>query len=177
MQTALPSSTKFQLSEDHDGLLFFQHLWCYASIMALKPDLIINAGTAGGFKVWLVNISGDSLDMSPHDEGAILANDATLKDMGELQLLMCLCLSVPAIFVKARDRHRRRGEADGGGSCKPGRRHGRWIRRSPSCAILERTDRASIQSCISLGLLAKPVVVHVRFFYRLGHTGLSSETM
>lgn len=26
----------------------------YASIQALKPDLIINAGTAGGFKVWFL---------------------------------------------------------------------------------------------------------------------------
>lgn len=26
----------------------------YASIQALQPDLIINAGTAGGFKVWFM---------------------------------------------------------------------------------------------------------------------------
>ncbi|KAG0502162.1 hypothetical protein HPP92_002234 [Vanilla planifolia] len=123
----------------------------YASIMALKPDLIINAGTAGGFKakgasvggVYLASdvafhdrripipvfdlygigarstfstsnlvkeldlkvgklSTGDSLDMSPHDEGAILANDATLKDMeGAAVAYVADLLSVPAIFVKA----------------------------------------------------------------------------
>ncbi|XP_077221153.1 5'-methylthioadenosine/S-adenosylhomocysteine nucleosidase-like isoform X3 [Tasmannia lanceolata] len=102
----------------------------YASIQALNPDLIINAGTAGGFKakgacigdVFLAsdvafhdrripipvvdqygigarkafstpNIlkelnlkvgklsTGDSLDMCPHDEASIVANDAAIKDM------------------------------------------------------------------------------------------------
>ncbi|KAJ8631546.1 hypothetical protein MRB53_024869 [Persea americana] len=123
----------------------------YASIQALKPDLIINAGTAGGFKakgacigdVFLAsrvafhdrripipvfdqygigarktcpipNIfkelklkegklsTGDSLDMSPHDEAAIAANDATVKDMeGAAVAYVADLLSVPAIFVKA----------------------------------------------------------------------------
>lgn len=31
--------------------------------------------------------TGDSLDMSPHDEAAIIANDATLKDMEVLSML------------------------------------------------------------------------------------------
>lgn len=123
----------------------------YASIQALKPDLIINAGTAGGFKakgasvgdVYLASdaafhdrripipvfdlygigvrqtfnapnlvkdlnlkvgklSTGDSLDMSPHDEAAILANDATIKDMeGAAVAYVSDLLSVPAIFVKA----------------------------------------------------------------------------
>lgn len=123
----------------------------YASIQALKPDLIINAGTCGGFKAKGANIgdvfvatdvafhdrripipvfdlygtgarrtlctpnlvkdlnlkvgklsTGDSLDMSPHDEAAILANDATVKDMeGAAVAYVAELLSVPAIFVKA----------------------------------------------------------------------------
>ncbi|PKA66239.1 5'-methylthioadenosine/S-adenosylhomocysteine nucleosidase 1 [Apostasia shenzhenica] len=123
----------------------------YASIQALKPDLIINAGTAGGFKVKGACIgdvflatdvafhdrripipvfdqygvgarrthdtpnivkelnlklgrlsTGDSLDMSPHDESAILANEAAIKDMeGAAVAYVADLLSVPAIFVKA----------------------------------------------------------------------------
>ncbi|PIA59872.1 hypothetical protein AQUCO_00400621v1 [Aquilegia coerulea] len=123
----------------------------YASIQALQPDLIINAGTAGGFKargacigdVFLASdvafhhrrnpipvcdrngicakktfptpnllkelklkvgklSTGDSLDMSPHDEAAIIANDATVKDMeGAAIAYVADLLSVPAIFVKA----------------------------------------------------------------------------
>jgi 5'-methylthioadenosine nucleosidase len=123
----------------------------YASIQALKPDLIINAGTAGGFKakgasvkdVFLAsdvafhdrripipvfdmygigarktfaapNIlnelnfklgklsTGDSLDMSPQDEEAILSNDATIKDMeGAAVAYVADMFSTPAIFVKA----------------------------------------------------------------------------
>ncbi|KAJ6824676.1 putative 5'-methylthioadenosine/S-adenosylhomocysteine nucleosidase 2 [Iris pallida] len=123
----------------------------YASIQALKPDLIINAGTAGGFKAKGANVgdvyvasdaafhdrripipvfdlygigarrtfstpnlvkdlnlkegklsTGDSLDMSPHDEAAISANDATVKDMeGAAVAYVADLLSVPAIFVKA----------------------------------------------------------------------------
>ncbi|XP_044956981.1 5'-methylthioadenosine/S-adenosylhomocysteine nucleosidase-like [Hordeum vulgare subsp. vulgare] len=123
----------------------------YASIQLLKPDLIINAGTAGGFKakgagigdVFLAsdvafhdrripipvfdsygigarktfetpNIvkelnlkvgklsTGDSLDMSPHDESAILSNEATVKDMeGAAVAYVADLFSTPAIFVKA----------------------------------------------------------------------------
>uniref|UniRef100_A0A0D9WKZ4 TF-B3 domain-containing protein n=1 Tax=Leersia perrieri TaxID=77586 RepID=A0A0D9WKZ4_9ORYZ len=123
----------------------------YASIQSLKPDLIINAGTAGGFKakgagigdVFLAsdvafhdrripipvfdmygigtrktfatpNIlkelnlkvgklsTGDSLDMSPHDESAIQNNDATVKDMeGAAVAYVADMFSTPAIFVKA----------------------------------------------------------------------------
>jgi 5'-methylthioadenosine nucleosidase len=123
----------------------------YASIQALQPDLIINAGTAGGFKakgacigdVYLAsevafhdrripipvfdlygvglrrvcsapNIlkelnlktgklsTGDSLDMSPHDEASITANDATVKDMeGAAVAYVAEIFKVPAIFVKA----------------------------------------------------------------------------
>ncbi|XP_026666428.2 5'-methylthioadenosine nucleosidase-like isoform X12 [Phoenix dactylifera] len=98
----------------------------YASIQALKPDLIINAGTAGGFKVnYLYGIgarqtfstpnlidelnlkvgklsTGDSLDMSPQDEVLILANDAVVKDMeGAAVAYVADLLSVPAIFIKA----------------------------------------------------------------------------
>ncbi|KAG1360587.1 5'-methylthioadenosine/S-adenosylhomocysteine nucleosidase 2 [Cocos nucifera] len=98
----------------------------YASIQAVKPDLIINAGTAGGFKVFdmygigarrtfstpnllkELNLkvgklsTGDSLDMSPQDEASILANDATIKDMeGAAVAYVAGLLSVPAIFVKA----------------------------------------------------------------------------
>nr|KJB32623.1 hypothetical protein B456_005G251900 [Gossypium raimondii] len=112
----------------------------YASIQALQPDLIINAGTAGGFKekgaaigdVFLVShvafhdrripiptystpnllkalnlktgklSTGDSLDMSPHDEASIAANDATVKDMeGAAVAYVAELLKVPAIFVKA----------------------------------------------------------------------------
>ncbi|XP_077246530.1 5'-methylthioadenosine/S-adenosylhomocysteine nucleosidase-like [Tasmannia lanceolata] len=123
----------------------------YASIQALKPDLIINAGTAGGFKakgacigdVFLASdvafhdrripipvfdqygigarktfstpnllkelnlkvgklSTGDSLDMSPHDEASIVANDATIKDMeGAAVAYVADLLSVPSIFVKA----------------------------------------------------------------------------
>ncbi|KAF5448933.1 hypothetical protein F2P56_029424 [Juglans regia] len=98
----------------------------YASIQALKPDLIINAGTAGGFKVFdmygiglrqafsspnllkELNLkvgklsTGDSLDMSPQDEASIVANDATIKDMeGAAVAYVADLLKVPAIFVKA----------------------------------------------------------------------------
>ncbi|KAI5647899.1 hypothetical protein M9H77_33904 [Catharanthus roseus] len=123
----------------------------FASIQALTPDLIINAGTAGGFKakgacigdVFIAsdlafhdrripipvfdlygvgnrracptpNIlnklnlkvgklsTGDSLDMSPHDESAIIANDATVKDMeGAAIAYVADLLKVPAIFIKA----------------------------------------------------------------------------
>ncbi|KAF5189886.1 5'-methylthioadenosine/S-adenosylhomocysteine nucleosidase [Thalictrum thalictroides] len=123
----------------------------YASIQALQPDLIINAGTAGGFKAKGASIgdvflacdvafhdrripipvfdqygicakqtfptpnilkevqlkvgklsTGDSLDMSPHDEAAIIANDATVKDMeGAAVAYVADLFSVPAIFIKA----------------------------------------------------------------------------
>ncbi|GAB4838467.1 5'-methylthioadenosine/S-adenosylhomocysteine nucleosidase [Ancistrocladus abbreviatus] len=123
----------------------------YASIQALQPDLIINAGTAGGFKakgacigdVFLASevafhdrripipvfdlygvglrkalstpnllkqfnlkvgrlSTGDSLDVSPHDEAAINANDATIKDMeGAAVAYVADLLKVPTVFVKA----------------------------------------------------------------------------
>ncbi|TVU13038.1 hypothetical protein EJB05_46712 [Eragrostis curvula] len=123
----------------------------YASIQTLKPDLIINAGTAGGFKAKGANIgdvflasdvafhdrripipvfdmygigarkaletpnilkalnlkvgklsTGDSLDMTPHDETAILNNEATVKDMeGAAVAYVADMFSTPAIFVKA----------------------------------------------------------------------------
>nr|GEX21552.1 5'-methylthioadenosine/S-adenosylhomocysteine nucleosidase 2-like [Tanacetum cinerariifolium] len=123
----------------------------YASIQALHPDLIINAGTAGGFKAKGAGIgdvyvasevafhdrripipvfdlygvglrcgcstpnlvkeldfkvgklsTGDSLDMTPHDEASILANDAVIKDMeGAAVAYVADLLKVPAIFVKA----------------------------------------------------------------------------
>ncbi|KAH9606418.1 hypothetical protein KSS87_015061 [Heliosperma pusillum] len=123
----------------------------YASVLALQPDLIINAGTAGGFKakgaaigdVFLAsevafhdrripipvfdlygvglrqacctcNITqelnlkigrlstGDSLDISPHDEAAIIANEATIKDMeGAAVAYVADLLKVPVIFIKA----------------------------------------------------------------------------
>ncbi|XP_071715766.1 5'-methylthioadenosine/S-adenosylhomocysteine nucleosidase-like [Rutidosis leptorrhynchoides] len=123
----------------------------YAAIQALKPDLIINAGTAGGFKakgacigdVYVASevafhdrripipvfdlygvglrrgcstpnlvkelefkvgklSTGDSLDMTPHDEASILANDAVVKDMeGAAVGYVTDLLKVPAIFVKA----------------------------------------------------------------------------
>ncbi|GAY65343.1 hypothetical protein CUMW_240370, partial [Citrus unshiu] len=96
----------------------------YASIQALKPDLIINAGTAGGFKgasigdVFLISdvafhdrripipvcklSTGDSLDMSSQDETSITANDATIKDMeGAAVAYVADLFKVPAIFVKA----------------------------------------------------------------------------
>ncbi|KAL3631637.1 Mutanase [Castilleja foliolosa] len=126
-------------------------LLTYASIQALHPDLIINAGTCGGFKekgasigdVFLASdvsfhdrripipvfdlygvgsrqsfstpnlakelnlkvgklSTGDSLDMSPHDETAIIANDATVKDMeGAAVAYVADLLKVPAIFLKA----------------------------------------------------------------------------
>ncbi|KAJ9704336.1 hypothetical protein PVL29_002752 [Vitis rotundifolia] len=126
-------------------------LVAYASIQALQPDLIINAGTAGGFKakgacvgdVFLatdvafhdrripipvfdqygigsrkalsapnllkeLNLkvgtlsTGDSLDMSPHDESSILANGATVKDMeGAAVAYVADLLKVPVIFIKA----------------------------------------------------------------------------
>ncbi|CAD6245880.1 unnamed protein product [Miscanthus lutarioriparius] len=121
------------------------------SIQTLKPDLIINAGTAGGFKAKGASIgdvflasdvafhdrripipvfdmygigarktfaapnilkelnlkvgklsTGDSLDMSPHDEEVILSNDATIKDMeGAAVAYVADMFSTPAIFVKA----------------------------------------------------------------------------
>ncbi|OMO92885.1 hypothetical protein COLO4_17245 [Corchorus olitorius] len=123
----------------------------YAAIQALQPDLIINAGTSGGFKAKGAGIgdvflashvafhdrripipvfdlygvgsrqavstpnllkelnlktgklsTGDSLDMSPHDEASITANDATVKDMeGAAVAYVSDLLKVPAIFVKA----------------------------------------------------------------------------
>ncbi|KAK6916675.1 Nucleoside phosphorylase domain [Dillenia turbinata] len=123
----------------------------YASIQALQPDLIINTGTAGGFKakgacigdVFLASevafhdrripipvfdqygvglrrtfptpnllkelklkvgklSTGDSLDVSQQDEAAIIANDATVKDMeGAAIAYVADLLSVPAIFIKA----------------------------------------------------------------------------
>lgn len=123
----------------------------YAAIQALQPCLIINAGTAGGFKakgagigdVYLASdvafhdrripipvfdlygvghrqacstpnllkelnlkvgrlSTGDSLDMSPHDETSITANDATLKDMeGAAIAYVAELLKVPVVFVKA----------------------------------------------------------------------------
>lgn len=123
----------------------------YAAIQALQPDLIINAGTAGGFKAKGAGIgdvyvaseiafhdrripipvfdlygvglrcgcstpnlvkeldfkvgklsTGDSLDMTPHDEASILANDAVVKDMeGAAVAYVADLLKVPAIFVKA----------------------------------------------------------------------------
>ncbi|CAA0816787.1 5-methylthioadenosine/S-adenosylhomocysteine nucleosidase 1 [Striga hermonthica] len=126
-------------------------LLTYASIQALHPDLIINAGTCGGFKekgasigdVFLTSnvafhdrripipvfdlygvgsrqafstpnlakelylkvgklSTGDSLDMSPHDEAAIVANDATTKDMeGAAVAYVADLLKVPTIFLKA----------------------------------------------------------------------------
>ncbi|KZV53466.1 5'-methylthioadenosine/S-adenosylhomocysteine nucleosidase 1-like [Dorcoceras hygrometricum] len=126
-------------------------LLTYASVQALHPDIIINAGTAGGFKakgacigdVFLVSnvafhdrripipvfdlygvgsrqafytpnlakelnlkvgklSTGDSLDMSPVDEAAILANDASVKDMeGAAVAYVADLLKVPAIFLKA----------------------------------------------------------------------------
>ncbi|KAL8540135.1 hypothetical protein ACS0TY_001647 [Phlomoides rotata] len=126
-------------------------LLAYASIQALQPDLIINAGTAGGFKAKGASIgdvflasdvafhdrripipvfdlygvctrqafstpnlakelylkvgklsTGDSLDMSPHDEAAIVANDATVKDMeGAAIAYVADLLKVPVIFLKA----------------------------------------------------------------------------
>ncbi|XP_057964420.1 5'-methylthioadenosine nucleosidase isoform X2 [Malania oleifera] len=169
MQTeALPLVNKFQLTKDLDsafpkGVPWVRYhgvdnvgtvsvsLVTYASIQALQPDLIINAGTAGGFKakgagigdVFLVSdaafhdrripipvfdlygvglrqafptpnllkelnskvgklSTGDSLDMSPQDEAAIIANDATIKDMeGAAVAYVADILKVPAIFVKA----------------------------------------------------------------------------
>ncbi|KAL6514526.1 Mutanase [Orobanche gracilis] len=134
-------------------------LLTYASVRALHPDLIINAGTCGGFKekgasigdVFLASgvafhdrripipvfdlygvgsrqafstpilakelnlkvgklSTGDSLDMSPHDEAAIIANDATVKDMewpssvpqeGAAVAYVADLLKVPTIFLKA----------------------------------------------------------------------------
>ncbi|GFP80653.1 5'-methylthioadenosine/S-adenosylhomocysteine nucleosidase 1 [Phtheirospermum japonicum] len=126
-------------------------LLTYASIQALDPDLIINAGTCGGFKekgafigdVFLASdvsfhdrripipvfdlygvgsrqsfstpnlakelnlkvgklSTGDSLDMTPHDETAIVANDATIKDMeGAAVAYVADLLKVPTIFLKA----------------------------------------------------------------------------
>ncbi|XP_078448331.1 phosphorylase superfamily protein [Wolffia australiana] len=123
----------------------------YSSIHSLKPDLIINAGTAGGFKAKGAAISdvylasevafhdrripipifdqygvgvrktvdtpnllsqvklkhgklstGDSLDMSPHDEASIMANDAVIKDMeGAAIAYVASLFSVPTIFLKA----------------------------------------------------------------------------
>ena len=46
--------------------------------------------------------TGDSLDMSPHDEASIIANDATLKDMeGAAVAYVAELLKVPAMFLKA----------------------------------------------------------------------------
>ncbi|KAL1541147.1 Mutanase [Salvia divinorum] len=126
-------------------------LLAYASIQALQPDLIINAGTAGGFKAKGASIgdvflasdvafhdrripipvfdlygvgcrktfstpnlakelnlkvgklsTGDSLDMCAEDEAAILANDATIKDMeGAAIAYVGHLLNVPVLFLKA----------------------------------------------------------------------------
>lgn len=123
----------------------------YAAIQALQPDLIINAGTSGGFKAKGASIgdvflasdvafhdrripipvfdlygvgqrqalstpnvakelnlkvgklsTGDSLDMSPHDEASIVANDAAVKDMeGAAVAYVADLFKVPAIFLKA----------------------------------------------------------------------------
>ncbi|EOA17803.1 hypothetical protein CARUB_v10006197mg [Capsella rubella] len=122
----------------------------YASIQAIRPDLIINAGTAGGFKakgacisdVYVVSSvafhdrripvpvldiygvgmrkafptpnlikelnlkvgrlsTGDSMDMSPHDEESITANDATVKDMeGAAVAYVADIFKVPTILIK-----------------------------------------------------------------------------
>ncbi|CAH8274304.1 unnamed protein product [Arabidopsis lyrata] len=122
----------------------------YASIQAIQPDLIINAGTAGGFKakgacisdVYVVSTvafhdrripvpvldlygvgmrkafptpnlikelslkvgrlsTGDSMDMSPHDEESITANDATVKDMeGAAVAYVADIFKVPTILIK-----------------------------------------------------------------------------
>ncbi|KAL8128478.1 hypothetical protein V2J09_017633 [Rumex salicifolius] len=173
MQTeALPLVNKFQLSEDVESVFpkgvpwvryhgFYRRvdsvgtisasLVTYAAIQALQPDLIINAGTSGGFKEKGANIgdvflatevsfhdrripipvfdlygvcqklalstpylvkeldlkvgklsTGDSLDMSPHDETSITANEATVKDMeGAAIAYTADLLNVPVIFFKA----------------------------------------------------------------------------
>ncbi|CAN1748713.1 5'-methylthioadenosine/S-adenosylhomocysteine nucleosidase [Linum perenne] len=97
-----------------------------AAIQAFKPDLIINAGTSGGFKICELygvgsrkllstpNLvkelhlkvgklsTGDSLVMSPRDEASITANDAVVKDMeGAAVAYVAELLQVPAILVKA----------------------------------------------------------------------------
>ncbi|CAN1259505.1 5'-methylthioadenosine/S-adenosylhomocysteine nucleosidase [Linum perenne] len=101
-------------------------LLSYAAIQAFKPDLIINAGTSGGFKICELygvgsrkllstpNLvkelhlkvgklsTGDSLDMSPRDEASITANDAVVKDMeGAAVAYVAELLQAPAILVKA----------------------------------------------------------------------------
>ncbi|XP_073034523.1 5'-methylthioadenosine nucleosidase-like isoform X2 [Primulina eburnea] len=101
-------------------------LLTYASVQAFQPDVIINAGTAGGFKVfdlygvgsrqafYTPNLAkelslkvgklstGDSLDMSTVDEAAIHANDATVKDMeGAAVAYVADLLKVPVILLKA----------------------------------------------------------------------------
>jgi len=43
--------------------------------------------------------TGDSLDMSPHDEAAILANDATVKDM-EVSFYCTSCIWLLIIHTK-----------------------------------------------------------------------------
>ncbi|KAJ7537117.1 hypothetical protein O6H91_12G098100 [Diphasiastrum complanatum] len=98
----------------------------YAAIQALQPDLLINAGTAGGFKIFdkygvgatktiptpkLVEAlglklgklsTGNSLDMSPQDEEVIKSNDATIKDMeGAAVAYVANLFSVPAILIKS----------------------------------------------------------------------------
>ncbi|XP_020706115.1 5'-methylthioadenosine/S-adenosylhomocysteine nucleosidase 1 isoform X2 [Dendrobium catenatum] len=158
MQTeALPLVSKFQLSEDTDGILFpkgvpwvryhgkykdlnINLVWpgkdlllgvdsvgtvsaslvTYASIQALKPDLVINAGTAGGFKAKGASI-GDvymASDVAFHDRripipvfdqygiGARrsfctpnLLKEVDLK--GAAVAYVADLLSVPAIFIKA----------------------------------------------------------------------------
>ncbi|XP_031393467.1 5'-methylthioadenosine/S-adenosylhomocysteine nucleosidase 1-like isoform X2 [Punica granatum] len=101
-------------------------LVAYASIQALKPDLIINAGTAGGLKVCdlycigtrqafstpdllkELNLkagklsTGNSLDICPQDEKLITANDAAVKDMeGAAIAYVADLLKIPIIFIKA----------------------------------------------------------------------------
>ncbi|KAH9554766.1 hypothetical protein CY35_08G078900 [Sphagnum magellanicum] len=98
----------------------------YASIVSLHPDLIINAGTAGGFQVFdeygigtlgatpIPNLvktlalkegkmsTGNSLDMTPQDEEIIKANDATIKDMeGAAVAYVADLFTVPLIALKA----------------------------------------------------------------------------
>ncbi|XP_031393468.1 5'-methylthioadenosine/S-adenosylhomocysteine nucleosidase 1-like isoform X3 [Punica granatum] len=101
-------------------------LVAYASIQALKPDLIINAGTAGGLKSKGATIgdvflpshvafhdrrnplpagklsTGNSLDICPQDEKLITANDAAVKDMeGAAIAYVADLLKIPIIFIKA----------------------------------------------------------------------------
>ncbi|XP_048134954.1 5'-methylthioadenosine nucleosidase-like isoform X2 [Rhodamnia argentea] len=96
-----------------------------ASVQALKPDLIINAGTAGGYmgrdlygvgrrqsfstpvlsaKLQLkdgVLSTGDSFDICPPDDAFIAANNANLVDMeGAAVAYVAGLLNIPSIFLK-----------------------------------------------------------------------------